>query len=346
MKIALLSVVLLMLGAAGRAETLYGSEFEFLPRGARADGMGGTGCTDANDAFGLFYNPAVLQNLRSMALILEYTPIWNLGDDYTSGAFARPFKGDFALGVGYSRLEINDIPYFETLQGSSLQDRNNNIALPSTEHPLSTFYTTYELFNFSLAKWYRTRISQEAFYKLTIPVIISGGAGIKFYRQRFSFAEKLDQPDYEGMASDIDGGVLLAFVLDKALATLEPLKIFRVGYSLKNILGTDITYNTSEKYRDSGERIRTLGFSYLNRLPFLQGGFILALDLVKRRDEQIQRFGAEYFFRDLLFLRGGLFNGGYSAGVGFKYRWIGVDYAFRGHELSNTPYRLSLTVHF
>ena len=81
MKIALLSVVILMLAAAGRPETLYGSEFEFLSRGARADGMGGTGCTGASDAFGLFYNPAVLQNLRGMELILEYTPIWNLGDD-------------------------------------------------------------------------------------------------------------------------------------------------------------------------------------------------------------------------------------------------------------------------
>jgi len=68
------------------------------------------------------------------------------------------------------------------------------------------------------------------------------------------------------------------------------------------------------------------------------------MDLVRSYDEQIQRFGAEYYYRDLLFVRAGIHEAGYSVGLGVKYRRIGMDYSFRAHEFADTPYRLTLSV--
>ncbi|OGJ89476.1 MAG: hypothetical protein A2487_12650 [Candidatus Raymondbacteria bacterium RifOxyC12_full_50_8] len=327
--------------------TIRSSEYEYLPQGARSDAMGGIGCASSRDAYCQFYNPALMALSKNIQCNVEYTPIWNLGDDFTTGSAVLPLKNDLAFGIAYSRLEINGIPYFDELDGSSFQDRKDNLAYRSTGRPLGSFSTVYDLAGFSIAKWYRTTFSREAFYKLTIPVCLSFGAKIKFYRQSFYFPSSLKQQDFEGHASDMDGGMLLRFTIDRDLATGKETKVFTAGYSIKNILKSNVAYNTDRKYEDSGERIRTLGFAYQQEITLLRGSIVAAVDLLKRWYEtQTYRYGVEYGYKNLLFIRSGWCDGSWSAGAGFSYKWITVDYSFRQHELSATPYRIGLGLTF
>ncbi|MFH0921300.1 MAG: hypothetical protein V1913_13185 [Fibrobacterota bacterium] len=332
------------LGTAAFAEGT--AEFEYIPRGARADAMGGTGCAAPADAFAPFYNPAGPALLKDWQAAFEYAPLWDQGDNFTSFAAVLPLpQNRLAMAASYSRFQTGDIPYFGELEGGDdVEARNNNIALRSSGVPLGAFTASSDLLSLSLAKWTTRELSQEVFYKLTVPVTLSAGGAFKFYRQNFAFDPALGQPDYEGHALDIDLGGLLAFTLDKDLNTGLPTKSFSAGMTLKNALRSSVAYNSSRNYEDPGERIRLLGFAYTHALPAFSSRAVLTLDLVRRADEQVQRFGAEYAFRELLFLRAGYLDHGTTAGVGIQWRFVRVDYSYRYHELSSTPYRISLNI--
>lgn len=324
-------------------ETFYTSEFEYLVRGGRADAMGGAACASGSDALSLFVNPARICLVRSRQIQIEYTPLWDLGDDLMNGAVLVPVDSTLAVGLGYSRFEINGIPWYDDLAGASAEERYNDMSKRSTGQSPGGFGAAYDLLLFSLAKSWSTRIAQDVFYKLTIPLTVSGGLSLKFFRQSFSFPEELASP-YEGHATDIDLGFSAGFVLDKDLAAGKASKVLTIAYALKNLFRADVAYNTTEDYRDTGERVRYLGFAYQHAVSRLRGGFNLSMDFVRSYDDQIQRFGAEYYFRDLLFVRAGIHEGGYSAGMGVQWRRLGVDYSFRAHEFADTPYRLTLSV--
>ena len=328
------------------AATYYSAELDYLPRGARSLSMGGTGCASVNDAYSPFYNPAAMAEIARPELMVEYTPLWDLGDDFGTGSLVYPFESRMAVGAYYSRLQINGINYFGELSGNSTEERYNDETKRSTGQPLGTFYDAYEVYSISMAKWISTKISQEVFYKLTIPVTISGGASIKLFRQTFAFEKSLGQQDYVGQTSDLDAGFLITLDLDKDLATKKPTKIFKLGYSIKNLLGAEIKWNTDRNYSDDVERIRLLGISYTNDIPIIKGELNLAMDFIRQGNYQTERYGLEYSFMNRLFLRGGWIGDGFTAGVGLKYRAIGIDYAYRRNELSNNPYQLSLSISF
>jgi hypothetical protein len=117
-----------------------------------------------------------------------------------------------------------------------------------------------------------------------------------------------------------------------------------VGGTLKNVLRTSVAYNSDRNYEDPGERIRLFGLAYRHLVPSLQSRATLTLDLVRRNNEQVQRFGAEYAYREILFLRAGRLEGGFSAGVGVRWRWLRVDYSYRYDDFASTPYRISLNL--
>jgi hypothetical protein len=70
----------------------------------------------------------------------------------------------------------------------------------------------------------------------------------------------------------------------------------------------------------------------------------LAAQLDDRYDQDF-RYGAEYAFRDMVFLRGGADVDDFTAGAGLKFYMVRLDYAFVGYELGNT-HRLSAAVVF
>jgi hypothetical protein len=52
-------------------------------------------------------------------------------------------------------------------------------------------------------------------------------------------------------------------------------------------------------------------------------------------------FGAEWDFRDLIYVRAGRDDDFLSAGMSLNWRWFSVHYAFRRHDLGNTWYQVS-----
>ncbi|OGS36244.1 MAG: hypothetical protein A2293_12025 [Elusimicrobia bacterium RIFOXYB2_FULL_49_7] len=337
-------LVLLLFFTLCSGETYYASEFELLTRGTRTDAMGGTACAAGNDACILFINPAGLALLHHRELSAEYTPLWNLGDDFMNSALNLPFDSTLSVGMGFSRFQINNIPWYGNLPGGSTEERYNDMSKRSTGKKLGTFGCAYDLLSFSIAKSVTTHLSQEVFYKLSIPTTLSVGTSLKFFRQSFALPSALSDTYYEGHATDIDLGFLASFTLDKDLSSGTPSKILRTGFSLRNLFRSSISYNTDADYEDSGERIRTLGLSYEQNIPFLRGGLLGTFDFIRRRDDNLARYGVEYRYQHLLFLRAGLHEEGFSAGTGIQYRFLRVDYSFQNHDFADTPYRLSLSI--
>src|SRR3989339_1175395 len=104
--------LLLVFGGFRDASATGTAEFECLPRGARADAMGGTGCAAVNDAFAAFYNPAAPAMVKTAQAALEYAPLWDLGDNLISAAAVLPLpQSRLAVSAGYSRFQSGGIPY-------------------------------------------------------------------------------------------------------------------------------------------------------------------------------------------------------------------------------------------
>lgn len=61
----------------------------------------------------------------------------------------------------------------------------------------------------------------------------------------------------------------------------------------------------------------------------------------KSEGGSIPAFGAEWDYRDLIYVRAGRDDDFLSAGMSLAWRWFSVHYAFRRHDLGNTWYQVS-----
>jgi hypothetical protein len=61
----------------------------------------------------------------------------------------------------------------------------------------------------------------------------------------------------------------------------------------------------------------------------------------KSEGGSIPAFGAEWDYKDLLFVRAGRDDDFLSAGMSVAWKWISVNYAFRHHDLGNSWYQVS-----
>ncbi len=318
-------------------------DFELIPRGGRALAMGGTGSSISNNAYATFYNPALLCRVEKIELSLEYTPLWGLGDHLTSAGAVFPFAKEASMAVAFSRAEITDIPMYNELTGVSFEERITNLSLRSTGIPSGTLSNSSDLLILSVSRWFNFNASTGEFSRLSIPLTVSGGVSVKFNRQLFSVESGEAAPDYVGISTDVDGGVLAFFDLDRDIRRNTAIKRFSASLVLKNIFASSMQYNTDTRYMDEGERIRIVGISYEHLLDKFKTAATATVDFIKTKDKNLERIGGELLYDNKLAVRLGLIDESISFGCGFRYHNFSIDWAYRRHDLASQPYKITIS---
>lgn len=133
------------------------------------------------------------------------------------------------------------------------------------------------------------------------------------------------------------------FALDLGLIT-RPAAFFSVGAKFENLLATPMKWNTVSGTEDKIGPLIRVGISVVpivDKLT-LNGDFS-----VRENSGAEVLTGAEYDLFDSLSLRGGMFSGRPTFGLGLNYNDLVIDYSYvKGTEILEDSHRVSLSFTF
>lgn len=347
--VILLSV--LFAGTVLGKETRYAGSFLELGIGARAMGMGGAFVAVANDGSAFYWNPAGASTLLRPELSGMYASLFKSLERHHHIGFTRPLYGATALSFNWIRLSVADIPRYSSgnLDPNDPNGYWNRIAESSnaetwqelqelgtvlTDAPLGYNNFTNDAFFLTLSKLYKINVNFGWQY-FVLPIEIPVGFNIKFLRQ------SLFSQSASGFGMDF--GSMLKFGVDD-LFDDNRLGKLAVGFALKDIWNTKLTWNTASRQSGTIRRGWYWGASYFQPIPGVHGKLLLSYAFEKKYDA-VQHIGVEYVYYDRLALRFGLDDQQFTAGIGVKLSIFNFDYAFRGHELGGS-HRISTSVRF
>ncbi|MEX2117945.1 MAG: PorV/PorQ family protein, partial [Bacteroidota bacterium] len=98
-------------GLSGQQVTKSGTtaaKFLSIPVGARALGMGGAFVAVANDASGLYWNPAGISKIGRNEAILSHSS-WIAGIDFNFAGFVLPLGEHQSLGISLTSLTMDEM---------------------------------------------------------------------------------------------------------------------------------------------------------------------------------------------------------------------------------------------
>ena len=154
---------------------------------------------------------------------------------------------------------------------------------------------------------------------------LSVGGNLKY------LSEGLDGFGANGIGADI--GLLI-----------QPSDILSLGAKIENIIAPQMKWNTNSGSCDSMDTSFAIGGS----LKPNKGKLLLTGDMHFEQNQTPEFFvGGEYEWNDNFSLRGGLFDGKLSCGVGIDYHNFDVDYSYaKGNDYLEDSHRISLSFAF
>lgn len=312
----------------------YGADFLRIGIGARALGMGGAYVALADDGAAPFWNPAGLIRIPAVQVNLSHAPLFNGLAQHNYANVSAKLDVLTAIAVSWIRMEVNDIPRYGPLAGTRF-DRIRDPALRSNGQADGFFGDTEQAFMLSAAHGLDFDLAVGGgFAPVIIPARFSVGVNLKYIRQA------LDES--VGSGQGVDVGLLLQFYRNRE--NISTPGTFSIGFAIKDIFGTVISWNTLTKHRDSIPLNVSFGVAYSDRFPGLGGRLTLSFHRDKRL-AAAANIGSEYAIKNFLALRIGLQEGQLTAGAGIRIYKFNIDYAFTGYELGNT-HRISGAVTF
>lgn len=325
----LIVTVLVIQGARG-AESKYAASFLELGVGARAIALGGAFVGMADDGSAFYWNPAGLSLLKSLEFDFMHasafgsirTPL----ADYNHLGASLPLPGGACASFNYVRLSVDDIPIYPELEGDNFGQRLQDPGLRPDGEALGYFDDSEEAFFFSFAKLNTFNVSLGWQY-LDFPVEVPVGINFKLLRQKLQ--------DYSASGFGVDLGAMLRFGLDDFFDN-PCLGKFSFGAAVADIAGTTLSWSTG--HQDAIEPTLSIGFSYLQPLPFW-GSTILITSAWDSKWSTHRHLGIEYQFRHI-YLRGGVDRDDLAVGAGFRFWRLQLHYAYSSRELGNV-HRLS-----
>ncbi len=316
-----LAVLIALLVAAGGAHAEFakvgttGADFLKLPIGARGVGMGGAFSAISNDQSAMFWNPAGITQLGGSSVMFEHVEYFaEISYDAIGGAHRLNDTftiGAFALAMGSGDMEVTTV-----------------------QQPMGTG----ETFN--------------------VTNIVGGvSLGMKL-TDKFSFGTNLKY-----VREDLDTEVASNFAIDVGVMYDTQWNSVRLAMAVRNFgpeMQLDGGYYDFDNGSQATEATEFLPYHFpmvfrlgvaMDPLNTDQHRLTLAGDL-EHPNDNVERvnLGAEYGFQELFFLRGGYTfrhdTLGMSAGVGFLWQRIGIDYAFSEYGILEDVHRFNISFSF
>ena len=326
---------LLLFITALQAQNRYAGASQELGVGARALALGDATVALSGDGNLFYYNPATAGYVEKPLIMLMYAP--SFGSIASPLAFYHhagvifPLRGDASLGLSWTRFSVENIPVFPDLAGSSFADRLFNRELRPTGEPVEEFKDTEDVYYFTFSKMLKTDLSLGWLF-IDLPVKVPLGINVKLMRQ------KLYTASASGLGIDIGGqfSFPLGVLLDKRI-----LGEVVLAYSIQDITRTAIVWDNN--HEDHIETTHRLGAAYHQNIG-RAGMQMRAYWSRYEKYDSLYLYGLEWLYKGQA-LRLGRNRNGLTAGAGFSFWRLNVDYAFVAIELENS-HRLSCAIHF
>lgn len=254
-----------------------------------------------------------------------------------SGALAYSLDDKTRINIFGGIISTPDIALLPVLEGTP-QDRLNDPSLRPAPCGSNCSYLKDVVYqaNLNLMRKYSGFFPRLGIGSRPIPVEFSAGITTKYYY------EELEGGGYEAQNLNVDLGTCVKFAWGYDPITKASDRDIKVQFSGFELLPTrqKADLNGYEMYERMGWRW-SYSVSWEEGIPSLQS--FLSLGITQKRDGgRWPALGAEWDFRDLLFLRAGVDKEYLSAGASAAWRFASVHYAFRHHELGNSLYQVSL----
>lgn len=284
-----------------------GSAFLKIGVGARATGMGGAFGSVSDDLSSIFWNPAGVADIDGFSADFSYTS-WFAGLQHNFAAVSAPLGNDFTLAAHFISLSSDEIEITTMAkdEGTGSYYKLQDIAAGIT---FSGFLTEQFSFGFT-AKYVHNGLANLTSNGLAFDVGTKYQTGIRGITLGFSIHNLAAEQAYEG----------------------QDLHTARKLYDAMNSAPLDATYRAYDYGIPISFRAGISGNVIETPEHLLKAAF----DFTTISDApEIFALGAEYGWKDLLYIRGGYMIGhdqlGLTGGVGIKYFSGGfngkIDYA-------------------
>jgi hypothetical protein len=323
---AVLICVLILLGhyqaeaqdftKAGRT----GFQFVKIGIGARQVAIGEASLAVVRDVNAMYWNPANITGVTRAEASFSYAS-WFADMSYIAGAAGYRWPGVGVFAVGYSALDFGDIPEaLVTAPGGGSDTRTGNM-----------FTGSDMLVGFSFAREFTDQLSI--------------GIGVKYLHESlFDYSTGVFAFDIGSYYDTGFNGIRLAMSAQNFSKSVQWMEDGDrdEGYDIPLIFRVGLAFNI---------------FRADNAFFYMGDGHSLALsiDAIHTNDyAERMHIGAEYWFGDLLAIRGGYrFNyeeGNVSFGFGLRPSISGLhlnlDYAYTHFEFLESPHRFTLSFAF
>ena len=295
-------------------------QFVKIGIGARQVAMGEASLAVVRDVNAMYWNPANITGINKGEASFSYAS-WFADMDYVAAAAGYRWDGIGVFSLGFAGLDYGDIPEaLVTGTNGSSDTRTGN-----------TFTGSDLLFGFSFAREFTDQLSI--------------GIGVKYLNETlFDYSVGVFAFDVGSYYNTGYNGIRIAMSAQNFSRSVQWLEdgdreegydiplIFRIGLAVDLVKANNAFFSMGEGH-----------------------SLMVSLDAIHTNDyAERMHVGAEYWFGDVLALRGGYkFNyeeGNLSFGIGLRPSVSGIrmnlDYAYTHFEFLESPHRFSLSFGF
>lgn len=321
--IIIVTMVCVMNLFAGR----YAGDFMAIGGGVRAISMGGAFSAVADDANAIYWNTSGIGQIKEGQVFAMHAFLYDDLASYDNVVYCQPLPNDATIGVNWTRLTVDDIPYFAEsyLYGTNVDQRVANPAFHLPGEPESSFKSTDDLFQLGFSKHIHFDIDLGwKFFEM--PFDVYAGGNLKFIRRKL----------YNNIGTGTGFDLSLLFATDLSyIFNADYLGKIKYGVNFMDLGGTDIKWDSRSDRVDEVLMNTKMGVAIEQPLTFIKSALILALDQDFVYDEQVH-YGAEFNYDQRVAVRVGYTDENYSTGLGLSIYNFKIDYAFVTNNLGNT----------
>ncbi|MFO7896877.1 MAG: hypothetical protein R6U84_08095 [Candidatus Cloacimonadales bacterium] len=320
----------------------YAGDFMVIGSGVRALGLSGSFAATADDASAIYWNASGIAQIRQTEINLMRGYLYEGLATYDNLSIVQPLPNDVSIGVNWTRLSIEDIPYFpESALVGTVDQRAVFPWLNLSAIPESEFNSTDDLIQISFAKRIRYDVNLGWLF-FRIPFDFHFGGNIKYIKR------KIDST--LGTGTGFDFSTLFRTNLSD-IFDYPWLGYLAYGMNFQDIGGTTVSWETSSQREDTVLMNTKLAAAYTQEILPLNSTWMISgdMDLIYGRT---LHYGTEFTYADRAAIRMGYQNNrnegqsnNFSAGASVKFYDFSVDYAFITSDLGNTN-RIGLRVNF